>query len=78
MEPVDKIFILPHLFSTLSHFEPLYSLPSPQGSFMIPLGSGVGSGLVVVVSGVVTTGSVTGVVSVSGVVADVAASENTL
>ena len=42
---------------------------------MFPLGSVVGSGLIVVVSGVVITGSVTGVVTVSGVVA---ASENTL
>ena len=43
---------------------------------MFPLGSVVGSGLVVVVSGVVITGSVTGVVTES-VVAVVSASENT-
>ena len=62
------MFILPHSLFSLSHIEPLYSLPSPQGSSMFPFPSGVGSGLVVVVSGVVTTGSVTGVVTVSGVV----------
>ena len=62
------IFILPHSSVFLFHAEPSYSLPSPQGSSMFPLGSVVGSGLIVVVSGVVITGSVTGVVTVSGVV----------
>ena len=53
------IFILPHSLVSLSHIEPLYSLPSPQGSSMFPLGPGVGSGLVVVFGSGVVTGGVT-------------------